>query len=197
MAVVELWNGVPLNPERDGWHWLKHPEDLRPFPSPWSAELHGWPSGAVHSPQGVVDLGFTYLGPCPTPAEHAAAVQAERAAMAEAAAKAIYQQWHAEPGFVPWVDRGNSVRQDDARRLARRAMDFTDTSALAAAEARAEARGMERAARWHDEQAAADEKLAERMIGANADAFNGYARKHRKQAATIRALTPSAAGEGS
>jgi len=69
--------GVPLNPERDGWHWLKHPEDLRPFPSAWNAELQGWPSGAVHSPQWVVDLGFAYLGPCLTPADHAAAVQAE------------------------------------------------------------------------------------------------------------------------
>ena len=72
--------GYPANPERDGWHWLKHPEDLRPFPSAWNAELGGWPSGALHSPRGVVDLGFTYIGPCLTPAEVAAAVQAEREA---------------------------------------------------------------------------------------------------------------------
>lgn len=25
--------GYPANPERDGWHWLKRPEDLRPFPA--------------------------------------------------------------------------------------------------------------------------------------------------------------------
>lgn len=70
--------GYPLHPERDGWHWLKYPEDLRPFPSVWNAELQGWPSGALHSPQGIVDLGFAYLGPCPTPADLDAAVQAER-----------------------------------------------------------------------------------------------------------------------
>lgn len=75
--------GYPANPERSGWHWLKHPEDLRPFPSPWNAELGGWPSGALHSPQGIIDLGFTYLGPCLPPAEIAAAVQAERESCAQ------------------------------------------------------------------------------------------------------------------
>ena len=72
--------GYPMHAERDGWHWLKHPEDLRPFPSVWNAELRGWPSGGVHSPQGVVDLGFDYLGPCYTQADLDAAVQAEREA---------------------------------------------------------------------------------------------------------------------
>jgi len=79
--------GYPRDAERDGWHWLKHPEDLRPFPSVWNAELQGWPSGALHSPQGIVDLGFAYLGPCPTPADLDAAVQAEREAIAK---------WHDE-----------------------------------------------------------------------------------------------------
>ena len=64
--------GVPLNPERSGWHWLRHPEDLRPMVAGWDAELHGWPSGALHSPQGIVDLGYRYLGPALLPAEVAA-----------------------------------------------------------------------------------------------------------------------------
>lgn len=81
--------GYPANPERSGWHWLKHPEDLRPFPSAWNAELAGWPSGALHSPQGLVDLGFAYLGPCLTPAEAAEALaQALREGM-EAAARVV------------------------------------------------------------------------------------------------------------
>ena len=76
--------GVPLNPERDGWHWLHHPEDIRPIATPWVAEIHAWSSGAAHSPQGVVDLGYTYLGPCLTPAEVAALQSAAFASGAEA-----------------------------------------------------------------------------------------------------------------
>lgn len=79
------WDGVPLHPERDGWHWLHHPEDLRPFPSLWNAEVQGWPSGALHSPQGVVDMGFTYLGPCLTPTEAAALAEAAAVEMRERA----------------------------------------------------------------------------------------------------------------
>lgn len=61
--------GVPMNPEVDGWHWLHHPEDLRPIVAGWQAELHGWPSGELHSPQGIVDLGYRYLGPALLPSE--------------------------------------------------------------------------------------------------------------------------------
>lgn len=78
--------GVPLNPERNGWHWLQHPEDLRPMVTGWDAELQGWPSGALYSPQGVVDLGFRYLGPALLPAEVAAREAAAAEAMREAAA---------------------------------------------------------------------------------------------------------------
>lgn len=75
------WDGRPERPERDGWHWLHHPEDLRPMVQPWNAELGGWVSGALRSPQGVVDLGFRYLGPALLPTEVAAR---EAAAAAEA-----------------------------------------------------------------------------------------------------------------
>jgi len=40
----------------------------------------------------------------------------------EAVAKAIYEQWVAAPGYVAWVDGGNSLKQDDARRIARAAL---------------------------------------------------------------------------
>lgn len=36
----------------------------------------------------------------------------------EAKARAIYDQWSDQPGWVPWVESGNSHRQDDARRIA-------------------------------------------------------------------------------
>lgn len=41
------------------------------------------------------------------------------AVVTELVAKAIYSQWADLPGYVPWVERGNSIRQDDARELAR------------------------------------------------------------------------------
>ncbi len=78
--------GYPMHAERDGWHWLHHHEDLRPIPAMWNAELHGWACGLLHSPGGIVDLGYRYLGPCLTPTDLEAAVQAERAACAECVA---------------------------------------------------------------------------------------------------------------
>ena len=79
--------GVPLNPERDGWHWLKHPEDLRAYPAPWNSELAGWVSGPIYSPEGVIELGYCYFGPCFTPAEVAAQIAAAVAAEREACEK--------------------------------------------------------------------------------------------------------------
>lgn len=70
--------GVPINPEQDGWHFLHHPEDLRPVPTPWDSEHAAWCSSGMHSPQGVMDLGYNYLGPCLTPAEVAALVEEAR-----------------------------------------------------------------------------------------------------------------------
>lgn len=83
--MTDAWDGRPERPEQDGWHWLHHPEDLRPVVQPWSAEHGAWGSGALHSPQGVVDLGFRYLGPALLPAEVADREAAAAEAMREAA----------------------------------------------------------------------------------------------------------------
>lgn len=81
------WDGRPEQPERDGWHWLHHPEDLRPCPAPWDAAHAAWCGGGMHSPQGVVDLGYHYLGPALLPAEVAAReAAAERRGIGRAAA---------------------------------------------------------------------------------------------------------------
>lgn len=39
--------------------------------------------------------------------------------MIEVVAQAIYDQWRFMPGWEPWVPHGNSMRQHDARMLAR------------------------------------------------------------------------------
>lgn len=36
----------------------------------------------------------------------------------EAAARQIYESWSDQSGYVPWVEGGNSLKQDEARRLA-------------------------------------------------------------------------------
>lgn len=40
----------------------------------------------------------------------------------ELMAQLVYEQWSGLPGYVPWVKRGNSFRQDDARRAVRDAL---------------------------------------------------------------------------
>ena len=80
------WNGLPENPERDGWHWISTLPQLPPSPWRWSVAdgVGDWfaPGSRWCSPLGAVAC-HTYLGPCLTPADHAAvveaAVQAERA----------------------------------------------------------------------------------------------------------------------
>lgn len=76
--------GVPLNPERTGYHWL---DDSRGKPQPviWDHDLAAWCDGSgAFSPQGIVEMGFRYYGPCLTPAEVA---QREAAARKEAEAE--------------------------------------------------------------------------------------------------------------
>ena len=86
------WNGLPENPERDGWHWLARSRDhCEPWPFRWvGGEEPGWcaedgcdPDCADTSPDEMIRYWPFYLGPCLTPADHAAAVeaavQAERA----------------------------------------------------------------------------------------------------------------------
>ena len=90
------WNGLPENPERDGWHWISTLPQLPPSPWRWSVAdgVGDWfaPGSRWCSPLGAVAC-HTYLGPCLTPADHAAAVeaavQAERRACLQHAVDAI------------------------------------------------------------------------------------------------------------
>jgi len=72
--------GVPLNPERDGWHWLRRRAN-------GAASVWWWIDGDgdgdfswYEDDDGDPDFmarQFDYEGPCITPAEHAAALAAE------------------------------------------------------------------------------------------------------------------------
>lgn len=85
--MTERWDGRPENSERDGWHWLHHRIESKPQPVEWVAEIDAWASGAAYSPEGVVELGWRYRGPCLTPAEVAAREAAARREGIEAAAR--------------------------------------------------------------------------------------------------------------
>lgn len=84
--------GVPFNPERDGWHWLKHPEDLHPVMMGWISELQGWSFGRRHSPKGIVDMGYQYLGSTLLPAEVAAKIEQARRDGIEAAMRVVSER---------------------------------------------------------------------------------------------------------
>ena len=69
--------GVPLNPERDGWHWCERDGGLEPrF---WSSGQQLW-AGSRNSwisPKMLLAL-FGYAGPCLTPTEVDARVKEAR-----------------------------------------------------------------------------------------------------------------------
>ncbi|WP_372438245.1 hypothetical protein ACCM60_14210 [Pseudomonas chlororaphis subsp. aureofaciens] len=49
-------------------------------------------------------------------------LKAENETLLEIAARATYETWSNEPGYVPWIERGNSLKQEEARAMVRAAM---------------------------------------------------------------------------
>jgi hypothetical protein len=90
--------GYPLNPERDGWHWLRHEDASFCTPVEWRHPC-GWVANGVpmlpnEVQKFVVDC-CQYLGPCHAPAEVSAQVEAARRDALEEAARVV----EAEPEF--------------------------------------------------------------------------------------------------
>jgi hypothetical protein len=86
--------GVPLNPERNGYHWLFNPDDDRPHPVIWVANLGAWAVGDVWTPRIVAEISLHYQGPLLTPAE-TDALRAENARLREALS--FYVRIRAQP----------------------------------------------------------------------------------------------------
>ena len=85
---------------KDGCLVGSHRDESKPFPD---GQYGLWP---IHT--------------TPTlPVQPAAKAQDAKDAANEAAAKALYKTWHSLPGYVPWQDGGNSLMQDEARKLVR------------------------------------------------------------------------------
>lgn len=94
--------GVPMNPERDGWHWMQFPE----FPDDpeilvavhWCADFAIYEVGDDCIETALMQSkGAIYLGPSLTPAEHQAALDATWQAACEAMREraAQYLNYHA------------------------------------------------------------------------------------------------------
>lgn len=111
--------GVPMNPERDGWHWLKTGHGVAPWlwrDDPQSLTWGmGWETNEeVFAPGDIARVpGTTYLGPCLTPDE-ATALQARVAELGAAldfyACVDHYQTHNAAAPNVVQFDRGAKAR---------------------------------------------------------------------------------------
>lgn len=77
--------GVPLFPERDGWHWLSYGQNQEPVPFEWSSEEFSdapteWAWGTDGGPEDAYEMArrFCYHGPCLTPTQIAEMLAGER-----------------------------------------------------------------------------------------------------------------------
>lgn len=74
------WDGVPLNPERSGPHWLRLFGDTEPSVVLWFAKVRAWTDLGGTYPAQMYGGESEYLGPCLTPSEVAASLAAARIA---------------------------------------------------------------------------------------------------------------------
>ena len=108
--------GVPLNPERDGWHWVKTGHGIAPWRWEENSESimwdYGWETddGIISSANFAAMEPCTYLGPCLT-SDQATALQA-RVAELEGVLKGIKEYWNGYDGSA--VDAAEECR-DRAR----------------------------------------------------------------------------------
>ena len=68
--------GVPMSPEKDGWHWVRRAETNMPLPLQWTNDWTGsrdycWAIMGSGEPEDVAK-NFCYLSPVLSPAEVAA-----------------------------------------------------------------------------------------------------------------------------
>jgi hypothetical protein len=93
--------GYPMNPERDGWHWVR--PNVAPAYAPecwfWIASAEVFERDASDQDDPWFPTHYDYLGPCHTPAEVAALIDAAYQAGAEAMREAAAQNADCECGI--------------------------------------------------------------------------------------------------
>lgn len=63
-------------------------------------------------------------GRLPCTCKEPAPAEFDKGAALESLAKQIYESWQSQPGYLPWVNGGNSLKQDEARRIASRTFEL-------------------------------------------------------------------------
>jgi hypothetical protein len=102
--------GVPLNPEREEWHWLVCPLKHDVFPRFWRAAGEAqncrWTAKWLYSRNDWNPKECTYLGPCLTPAEVDARVAKARRDTLEEAARRL-EELHRQHKYNPKTGEGS------------------------------------------------------------------------------------------
>lgn len=151
--------GVPLNPNKRGWHWLgfkgQHEAEREPWAWLWSDEdgatgEFGWMTDDDGDPERMA-RHHTYIAPIATPADLAARVEAERVALRRVLAKIGTEDDHYS---TPTMDRLEARgRKNAVREIHEAIRALGPTPAFDAAIKAAREDGMEAAAKWHDAEA--------------------------------------------
>jgi hypothetical protein len=192
--------GVPLNPERDGWHWVKTGHGLSLWLWEENSESimwdYGWETadGLLSAANFAAMEPCIYLGPCLTPGEvdaRVSEVMKWRTAIYDALI-----EWHDPP-------RDDETPKAALRRLVHTeilaALDPAVSRLAADLVAQALRDALEEAAQWHDEQRESSERGLEysSLVGipiANATDLRSSAKTHEWCAAAIRALSDTPSG---
>jgi hypothetical protein len=109
--------GVPLNPERDGWHWVQRVDRgfvqsprIILWTNDWSSGQFSWDAiGYSSAPEQKLGRDFRYLGLCLTPADVDARVKEARRDALEEAARVAENEPEPE-GDPPPELHGRSVK---------------------------------------------------------------------------------------
>ena len=105
--------GVPINPDRDGWHWVQRVDKgFVPIPrvilwtDDWTSRQFSWDAIGYEADERKLGRDFRYIGPCLTPAEVDARVaKAQRDALKEAAQR--LEELHRQHKYDPKTGEGS------------------------------------------------------------------------------------------
>jgi hypothetical protein len=62
--MIQRWNGIPVDPEQDGWHWIGYPGWIEP--KYWCAGGYWRGTMPGEDPEWLTEHA-EYLGPCVPP----------------------------------------------------------------------------------------------------------------------------------
>lgn len=110
-----------------GKHW---PEAKGWFPAPdllgvitqldhITAHLQGYLAGPIPEPSVSTPPAADDGAPCTLADRVGTSANTRNRFASDVAAKALYDTWRDQPGWVPWIERGNSTKQEEARRIIR------------------------------------------------------------------------------